>query len=356
MTPVQPAEQIKKQDRKDSWSAMASTKNVRWGILGASNIGKRFVADAHRVDGAEVVAVGARDLDRAKAYAEANGIPKAYGSYEELATAPDIDVIYVGLVSSLHFAAAKLCLENGKSVIVEKPFTVNLRDAEELVRIARERKLFLMEAMWTRTNPLIVELGEFVAKGNLGEVLQVQGNLGPSAGRNPRLWDLALGGGILLECGVYPLTFAYHFMGEPKSVTATAHFAETGIDDAVGLLLEYETGGSATVTSSIVRGIDTPHNSFGFVMGTEGWIDVPKDVFFPQEYTIHRPGVEPIRVQRSKNGNGYMDEVAEVTRCIREGLTESPLVPLDDSLGIMRVFDSVYTQTGLTYPNAPALS
>lgn len=175
-----------------------SGNKVRWGVLGASNIARRVVADMKRTEGAEVVAVGARTLDRAKAWAEENGIPRAYGSYEELAQASDIDIVYVSTVHAWHYAGAKLCLENGKSVIVEKPFTVHLRDAEELVRLARERNLFLMEALWTRFNPLMVELKEFIDRGDLGEVLQVQANLGPSArpeppsvGHFPRRWDPA---------------------------------------------------------------------------------------------------------------------------------------------------------------------
>jgi predicted dehydrogenase len=332
-----------------------SGRNVRWGVLGASNIARRVVADMRRTEGAEVVAVGARTLDRAKAYAEENSIPRAYGSYEELAQAPDIDVVYVSTVHSWHFAGARLCLQNGKSVLVEKPFTVHLRDTEELVSLARERNLFLMEALWARCNPLMVELKEFVDRGDLGEVLQVQANLGPSAGRSPRLWDPALGGGILLECGVYPLAFAFQFMGAPDGVRAWAHLTENGIDDATGILLEYESGANATLNSSIVRGIGTGHNSSGIVLGTRGWISVPKDIFCPEGYIIHRPDAEPIQVQRPKKGNGYIEEIAEATRCVREGLPESSLVPLDDTLATMRVIDSVYQQVGLSYPATPAL-
>ncbi|HEY3926225.1 MAG TPA: Gfo/Idh/MocA family oxidoreductase [Acidothermaceae bacterium] len=336
---------------------MTETKSVRWGILGASNIAKKFIADAQSVDGTEVVAVGARDPERAKAYAQENGIPTAYRSWEELAEAPDIDVVYVSTVHSWHYAGAKLCLENGKSVLVEKPFTVHLRDAEELVSIARERGLFLMEAMWTRCNPLNRELKEFVARGDLGEVIQIQSNLGPSAGRNPRLWDLSVGGGILLECGVYPLAFAYQFLGEPERVVAVSHFADTGIDDQTSLLLEYAGGASASLTTSVSKGVSTPHHSFGDVIGTGGWISVPTNAFFPEEYTIHLSGSsDPIHVERPKVGNGYTEEAAEVSRCIREGLTESPVVPLDDTVGAMRVIDAAYQQVGIKYPEAPTLA
>ncbi len=336
---------------------MSESKSVRWGVLGASNIAKKFVADARTVDGAEVVAVGARDLDRATAWATENGIQTAYGSWEELAEAPDIDVVYVSTVHAWHYAGAKLCLENGKSVLVEKPFTVHLRDAEDLVETARDKGLFLMEAMWTRCNPLNRELKAFVDRGDLGEVIQVQSNLGPSAGRNPRLWDLSVGGGILLECGVYPLAFAYQFLGAPERVVAAAHFAESGVDDQTSLLLEYASGASASLTTSVSKGVTTPHHSFGDVIGTNGWISVPSNAFFPEEYTIHLSGSsEPIHVERPKVGNGYTEEAAEVTRCIREGLTESPIVPLDDTLGSMRVIDAAYQQIGLTYPQTPSVA
>lgn len=336
---------------------MAETNSVRWGVLGASNIARRFVADAKTNVGTDVIAVGSRSLERAQAWAQENGIPRAYGSWEELAEAPDIDVVYVSTVHAWHYAGAKLCLENGKAVVVEKPFTVHLKDAEELVAIARENNVFAMEAMWTRCNPLMVELKEFVDSGELGEVIQVQSNLGPSAGRNPRLWDLSVGGGILLECGVYPLAFAFQFLGEPAHVDAASHFGDGGVDDATSLLLRYESGASATLTSSIARGVTTPHHSFGNVMGTKGWIDVPADAFFPQEYTIHLSGSsDPIHVEHPKVGNGYTEESAEVSRCIREGLTESPLVPLDDTLGAMRVIDAAYRQVGIEYPETPTIA
>lgn len=336
---------------------MTETKTVRWGVLGASNIAKRFVADAHTVDGTEVVAVGARDLDRATAWAQENNVPTAYGSWEELAAAPNIDVVYVSTVHSWHYAGAKLCLENGKSVLVEKPFTVHLRDAEELVSIASDNGLFVMEAVWTRCNPLIRELKAFVDRGDLGEVIQIQSNLGPSAGRNPRLWDLSVGGGVLLETSVYPLAFAYLFLGAPERVVAASHFGDGGIDDSTSLLLEYAGGASATLTSSVSRGVTTPHHSFGDVIGTRGWISVPTNVFFPEQYTIHLSGSsDPIHVERPKVGNGYTEEAAEVSRCIREGLTESPLLPVDDTLGAMRVIDAAYQQVGITYPETPTLA
>ena len=145
-------------------------------------------------------------------------------------------------------------------------------------------------------------------------------------------------------------------MGAPtKGVKAWGHLAEGGIDDSVSLLLEYESGGNATLNSSIVRGIGTGHNSSGIVLATGGWISVPKDIFCPEGYVIHRPDAEPIQVHRPKNGNGYIEEIAEATRCVRDGLTESPLVPLDDTVATMRVIDSVYQQIGLSYPATPTL-
>jgi predicted dehydrogenase len=326
---------------------------VRWGVLGASNIANKFVSDLQRVAGAEVVAVASRDIDRSKAFAHAHEIPMAYGSYQELAEAPEIDVIYVSTVHSWHYAHVKMCLEAGKAVLCEKAFTVHLHDAEELVNIAKDRHLFLMEAMWTRCNPLINELGTLVRSGEIGEIRQIQANLGPSAGRNPRLWDPGLGGGILLECGVYPLNFAYFFLGDPSQVFGWSHLTSDGVDDATAILLRYESGAAATLTTSVVRDIGTGHVSNGRVLGTLGWVDVPTDVFCPQEYAVHKPGVESRSVHREREGNGYIEEAAEATRCVREGRTESELMPLADTLGVMKIIDAVYGQVGLSYPDNP---
>jgi len=331
-----------------------SEQTIRWGVLGASNIARRVVPDIRRVPGASVVAVAASDGDRAKAWADENEIPNAFSSYAELAESSEVDIVYVTTVHSAHHTAVKLCLEAGKPVIVEKPFTVHLSDAQELVELARERGVFLMEAMWTRLNPLMVEMKSRIAAGDIGELLQVRANLGPSSGRNPRLWDLSLGGGILLECVVYPLAFASHFLGEPNSVAAKAHFKE-GIDDATSLLLGYESGAQAVLTSSIARGVAKGPVSDGVIIGTEGWIDVPTGMFCPEAYVIHRRGEDPEEVVREKVGNGYVEEAAEATRCVREGLLESPLMPLDDTLGVMRVIDETYQQTGIKYPSAPLL-
>ncbi|MGW9451004.1 Gfo/Idh/MocA family protein [Streptomyces sp. NPDC055632] len=322
---------------------------VRWGILATGGIAERFTTDLLTLDDAEVVAVASRSEAPAKAFAERFGIPKAYGEWAGLFADEDVDVVYVATPHHAHRTAAGLALEAGKAVLCEKALTLNAREAAELVALARDRGLFLMEAMWMYCNPMIRRIAELVRDGAVGEVRTVQadfGLAGPFAADH-RLRDPKTGGGALLDLGVYPVSFAQLLLGEPDSVQAHALLSPEGVDLNTGMLLGWSgTGASALLSCSIAA--DTPLTAS--VTGSLGRIDVPRGFFFPERFTLHRDGAEPEEFVAGDDPHSFRHEAAEVMRCLRAGERESPLVPLDGSLAVMRTLDAVRDRIGVRYP------
>ncbi|MFJ5834908.1 Gfo/Idh/MocA family protein [Streptomyces sp. NPDC093089] len=325
---------------------------VRWGILATGGIAERFTTDLLTLDGAEVVAVASRTEASARAFADRFGIPRAYGEWAGLFADEDVDVVYVATPHHAHRAAAGLALEAGKAVLCEKALTLNAREAAELVGLARDRGLFLMEAMWMYCNPLIRRLVELVRDGAIGEVRTVQADFGLAGpfDAGHRLRDPAVGGGALLDLGVYPVSFAQLLLGEPSSVQAHALISPEGVDLNTGMLLGWDSGASALLSCSLVA--DTPLTAS--VTGTLGRIDVPRGFFFPERFTLHRHGAEPEEHTNADDPHSLRHEAAEVMRCLRAGDTESPLVPLDGSLAVMRTLDAVRERVGVRYPSEAA--
>ncbi|MGN9762132.1 Gfo/Idh/MocA family protein [Streptomyces sp. SD31] len=331
-------------------------QSVRWGILATGGIAATFAADLVDMPDAEVVAVASRTQASADAFAERFGIPRAYGDWDALAQDGDIDVVYVATPHSAHRAAAGLCLEAGHNVLCEKAFTLNAREAGELVALARARGSFLMEAMWMYCNPLVRRLKALVDDGAVGEVRHVQADFGLAGPFPPshRLRDPAQGGGALLDLGVYPVSFAQLLLGEPSDVTARAMLSAEGVDLQTGALLSWDSGALASVHCSIVGGTATSAS----VTGSGGRIDVPNGFFFPDRFVLHRDGRDPeeFMADPADGPRGSLrHEAAEVMRALRAGETESPLVPLDGTLAVMRTLDAVRDRIGVRYPGeAPA--
>jgi predicted dehydrogenase len=319
---------------------------VRWGILATGNIAGVLAEDLARVPDAELVAVGSRTPEAAQAFADRYGIPRAHGSWVELAADPDVDVVYVATPHAAHHAAARLCLEAGKAVLCEKAFTLDLATAVDLVDLARDRGLFLMEAMWMRCNPGIRRFVDLVAAGHVGEVRAVHADFGLAEHLPPthRLHAKELGGGALLDLGVYPITFAHLFLGEPAHVAAWATLTPEEVDGNTGLLFGYDGGALATLTCSLEA--DTPR--VASVSGTEGRIELARGFFRPETLVLYR-GETVERIDVPYEGHGYVHEIVEVHRCLALGLTESPLVPLADTLAIMRTMDRIRAQIGVSY-------
>ncbi|MDC2952966.1 Gfo/Idh/MocA family protein [Streptomyces gilvifuscus] len=328
-----------------------TAESVRWGILATGGIAAAFTADLVDLPDAEVVAVASRSQASADAFAERFGIERAYGEWGALAEDADIDVVYVATPHSAHRAAAGLCLEAGRNVLCEKAFTLNAREAEELVALARGRGSFLMEAMWMYCNPLVRRLKAMVDDGAVGEVRHVQADFGLAGPFPPthRLRDPSQGGGSLLDLGVYPVSFAHLLLGEPSDVTARAVLSEEGVDLQTGALLSWESGALASVHCSIVGGTATSAS----ITGSQGRIDIPHGFFFPDRFVLHRDGRDPEEFAADPADgprNSLRHEAAEVMRALRAGETESPLVPLDGTLAVMRTLDAIREGIGVRYP------
>ncbi|MEK9519964.1 Gfo/Idh/MocA family protein [Streptomyces sp. NPDC087908] len=322
---------------------------VRWGILATGGIAERFTTDLLTLDGAEVVAVASRTEASARAFADRFGIPRAYGGWDGLFADEDVDVVYVATPHHAHREAAGRALAAGRAVLCEKALTLNAREAEELVILSRDRGLFLMEAMWMYCNPLIRRLVELVHGGAIGEIRTVQADFG-LAGPFPadhRLRDPSVGGGALLDLGVYPVSFAQLLLGEPDTVHAHALLSPEGVDLNTGMLLGWSDSGASALLSCSLDA-DTPLTAS--VTGSRGRIDLPRGFFFPEHLTLHREGHEPEVITAPEDPHSLRHEAAEVVRCLRAGLTESPLVPLDGSLAVMRTLDAVRDRIGVRYP------
>jgi predicted dehydrogenase len=322
---------------------------IRWGILATGGIAALFTEDLLAVEGAEVLAVASRTAASAQTFAGRFGVPRAYGDWQALAADPDVDVVYVATPHAQHHAAAELLLEAGKAVLCEKPFTLNSGQTAGLVALARRRRQFLMEAMWTYLDPTVRRITELVADGAIGEVRVVQADFGFPAAFEPehRLWDPAAGGGALLDLGVYPVSFAHLLLGEPESVQAVASLTPQGVDANTAVVLGYASGATALLGCSLVA----QSGQRAAVQGTAGRIELDRDFFRPDGFVLHRDGREPEVFRAApRAGHGYGPEAAEVVRCLRAGLTESPLVPLDGSLAVMRTLDAVRERIGVRYP------
>ncbi|GGS59140.1 MULTISPECIES: Gfo/Idh/MocA family protein [Actinokineospora] len=321
---------------------------MRWGILGAGLIAGAVGADIAASPSSEVAAVGARDLDRARKLADRLGAPRAYGSYAELVADPDLDVVYVATTHAHHHEHALLAIEAGKNVLVEKAFTLTAMQAQEVVAAAAARDVFCMEAMWMRMNPLVRRALEMARGGSIGRVLSVTADHGQRFAYDPkhRLFDLDAGGGALLDLGVYPATFAWMFLGAPTGVATTGHLSPTGSDATLAMQWSYDDDRHAHVACTTEA--QTPCQAT--VIGTEGWLRVGTPLYRPCELTVHTRGGGTEVLTEPLPGNGYGPQVAEVERCLRAGLAESPLVPLSETVAIMGLMDRARADLGVRYP------
>jgi predicted dehydrogenase len=322
------------------------TANVRWGILGTGKIAKAFANALKDTPGAVLAGVGSRTLDSARVFADEFG-GTAYGSYEELAKAADVDLIYVGTPHPMHAENVRMALEAGKGVLCEKAFTVNREEAEALVALARSKKLFLMEAMWTRYLPALAEVRRIVASGEIGTVRQVIADLGFNAGFGPehRVFNPELGGGALLDIGIYPLSIAVALLGPVDSVLAQADIGATGVDEQTTFLLKHSGGGMSVCSCSLRARLPSELT----IAGELGHVRMNSMFHRAQTVTVTRADGVARTVATPFLGNGYVHEAIEAQRCWQEGLIESPSMTLDDTLALMGVMDEVRRQIGVSY-------
>jgi predicted dehydrogenase len=323
---------------------------IRWGILGTGGIANTFAKGLSVLPDAELVAVGSRKQETADVFANKYNIPHRHPSYEALANDPDVDAIYVCTPHPMHKDAVMVSLKGGKAVLCEKPFTLNAAEAQEVITYARQHKLFLMEAMWTRFLPVMGKVRELVAQGAIGDVRAVMADFGFRTDFNPssRLLAPELGGGALLDVGVYVTSFASMVLGGKVAprIVSLADLGQTGVDEQSAFILGYPQGRLAMLFSAVRT--ESPHEAI--VMGENGRIKVHAQFYHSTRLTLSVRGQEDQVIDVPYEGNGFNYEIAEVMRCLRAGKLESDILPLDETLAIMQTLDAIRAPWGLKYP------
>jgi predicted dehydrogenase len=325
------------------------SKKIRWGILGAGKIANKFASDLKLVADAELVAIGSRDEVKAGAFAGQHGIQFIFNDYESLAASPTVDAIYVATPHGFHYGHVMLCLQHKKAVLCEKAFALNSRQLKEMVAFARKQKVFLMEAFWTKFIPQYKAMMKIIRSGEIGEVKMIQADFGFKAPepKAQRLYDPALGGGALLDIGIYPVFLAQSILGKPLEVQAMMTPYDTGVDEQCVMTLKFANGALAVLSSTFA--VETPVEAM--IAGTLGRIHM-RDRFHNAAGTIERAlgkdTPQPVEVEREE-GFGYQYEARHVCECLRQGLTESPVMSLEDSLLLMETLDRIRKACGIQY-------
>ncbi|GAB3564710.1 Gfo/Idh/MocA family oxidoreductase [Spirosoma luteolum] len=320
---------------------------TRWGILGPGKIAHKFAQDLMTLPDAELYAVASTSQARADAFAQQYGAAHALDSYEGLLTLPDLDVVYVATPHVLHHQNALMLLDAGIPVLGEKPFAMNSGQVAEMIGLARSKRVFLMEALWSRFMPVLRKAKALAHDGAIGTITGVRADFGFAANFQPdgRLFNKELGGGSLLDIGIYPLFFSYLMLGMPQQLKASAIFGQTGVDEQCGMVLTYANGELAMLDSTLRA--KTPCEAI--VQGTAGQIRVHSRWHETEGLTLERDGHEPETFRADRDTNGYDYEAQHVMDCLAQGLTESPDWSLTDSQNLMTLLDMVRREIGLTY-------
>lgn len=331
------------------------TKQLRWGFLGAGGI-STVIADDFQLAGLKIQAVGTRNISGANAFADRFNVPNRHEGYEALVNDPEVDIVYISTIQPLHAEHALLAIAAGKHVLVEKPFAMNARQAKQVQDAAAAKGVFVMEAMWTRFLPSMQEAFKVINSGQIGDVRFVTADHSQYLPESfaPRLWDPAMGGGALLDLGIYPVSFFSRLLGAPAGIAAKATITDRGVDLMTSSVFTYSTGAQAAMTTSMeVFGPITAS-----VVGTLGRIDLDTSFYEHTTFTVYETdlsresGVQK-KVRRYEDkieGRGMQYQALEVERCIHAGLTESPIMSLDETVSIMETMDEIRKQTGVKYP------
>ncbi len=326
------------------------TKKIKWGILSTGHIANKFAKALAILPQAKLVAVASRNVSTTQKFAKEHNVPRAYATYEELVRDPEIDVVYIGTPHTFHLENSILCMRNGKSVLCEKALTINAEEAKKMVQVAHEENVFLMEAMIPRHVPLLKKAIQWIKDGRIGEVRMVKasrcarGVFPPGARQlNPNL-----GGGSLLDVGVYVISFASQIFGKaPTEVIGMSHIGDYGSDEQGVAILKYDNGEIADLSFALrTNAVDE-----AYILGTKGYIKVDEVFAVPTKASLFIDNNEVEILEEPIIGNALNYEAEEVMRCLNEGLKESPHMPLDESIQIMEVMDALRKPWGLTYSN-----
>lgn len=325
-------------------------KIFKWGIIGTGTIANNFVKGLSALPNAQLYAVASRTKEKAEAFGKQYGAVKCYGSYEELVKDSEVDVVYIATPNTAHKENAMLCINNGKPVLCEKPFTINAKEAEEVVNLARDKKVFLMEAMWSRFFPVMEQVRKWLKEDAIGELRMITADFGFRRTGPVILEDRKvnpnLGGGALLDVGIYPIAFSSMIFGDtPKTITGVTSKCETGVDEQSAMLLGYD-GGKISVLSCAIN-TQTPKEAR--IIGNKGSIYIP-EFFKATKATLEVVGEEPVTIEIPNMVNGYEYEAAAVMECLQQGKVEHDLMPLEESIAIIKVMDELRKQWEIKYP------
>jgi len=323
------------------------SKTYNWGIIGLGKIANKFVKDLQLVEGANLYAVASRSLDRAKSFSKQHQADKYYGSYKELAEDPNIDVIYIATPHVFHYENTLMCLKAGKAVLCEKAFGMNKQEVETMILKSREKGVFLMEALWTRFIPATNKVLELLNSGLIGNLQSVRADFGFKAEYDPqkRVFNKQLGGGSLLDIGIYPIFLSLLTLGVPEKIQAMAIMSPTGADNTCMMLFDYSNEQTAVLDASLM--VSTPVE--GWLYGDKGSLKMHHRFHHTKEIS-HYKGQELIGTyQVDFIGNGYYHEIVEVMDCLKAGEIESKKMPLSFSLDLITVLDGVRESIGLSY-------
>ncbi len=324
----------------------SAARPIRWGILGTGSIAQLFAQALRSLDDADLKAVGSRTQASADTFGKDFGVRHRHASYAALAGDPEVDIVYVATPHALHEDNSVLCLDAGKAVLCEKPFTINRAQSENVIRAAAKNGRFLMEAMWTRFIPAVQQAAAWIRDGAIGDVRMVQASFG-FRDEEEKLFDPALGGGSLLDVGVYPITLAHlAFGGPPTRIESLATLGKNGVDEQAGILLGHANGGLAVLASAIRT--RTPYGAF--IMGTDGMIRLHGTFWNATEVSLVPAQGEPTTLAFPHACNGYEYEAREAQTCLRAGRLESEIMPHRITLEVMDTLDAIRRQWGLRYP------
>lgn len=324
------------------------SKTYNWGIIGPGKIAHKFAQDLAGLDNARLSAVASRSQERAAEFARQYGAPYAYGSYEALMDCPELDIVYIATPHSAHYANTLLCLQAGMPVLCEKAFAFNATEARQMIQTARAKNLFLMEALWTRFLPTTQKILELLQSDAIGRVISVKADFGFKAPFDPdsRLFNAELAGGALLDIGIYPAFIAYLMMGKPATIQAAARIGQTNVDEEIGMLFQMADGRMAHLHATLLAHTKTE----AYIYGERGTIHMHTRWHEPSHFSLIGEDRRPQNFHFDYPSNGYAYEAQEVMRCLSKGLTESPSWPLDHTLELMEILDTVRAKVGLTYP------
>lgn len=323
------------------------SRKIKWGVIGLGKIAGKFCEDIHLVPAAELFAVASRSLDNAKSFAQTHGAQVAYGDYQSIMQDSHVDVIYIATPHTLHAELTIQCLEAGKAVLCEKPFAMNASQVQRMVHAAEKNNVFLMEAMWTRFFPSTRHVLDLVHKGTIGKVRMVQADFGFTADYDvdKRLFNKTLGGGSLLDIGIYPLYLSMICMGTPEDIQASAHIGPTGVDHSLGMLLKYPGDAQAVLSATLTATTQTE----AWVHGSEKSIHMHQRFHHCETLSIYQGHELESTIEFPHQGIGYHFEIQEVVDCLQAGKLESEKMTHQDSLNLISLLDQVREKIDLRY-------